>query len=273
MLYRCCAYPYIFETPPAPDAKKMRLYTAAPHPFVFELALDAHKATSENTLDIGFSLFGRGNQYLPYVLHALEKAGTEGLGGRHRQRSQLVLDKLQQTNNHNGSQWHTIYQPGQTLSAMPAGSPDIPDMPERIIMHFITPLRLNRDKHNITPEQFQFSDIFINLMRRISMLSYFHTDAALEADFSTLANHARTIEFSDKQLGWHDWSRYSSRQKTAIQMGGLTGTAELDMHGLNVFWPYLWLGQWTHAGKGTSMGLGHYRIETASLPQQTQPVE
>ncbi|MDT8281377.1 MAG: hypothetical protein RQ982_01045, partial [Gammaproteobacteria bacterium] len=94
-LYRSCAYPYIFETPPALDAKKMRLYTAAPHPFVFELPLSAHKTHAKNTLDIGFSLFGRGNQFLPYVLHALEKAGKEGIGGRHQQRSQLALDKLQ----------------------------------------------------------------------------------------------------------------------------------------------------------------------------------
>ncbi len=34
MLYRSCAYPYIFETPPPPDAAKMRHYTNAPHPFV-----------------------------------------------------------------------------------------------------------------------------------------------------------------------------------------------------------------------------------------------
>jgi CRISPR/Cas system endoribonuclease Cas6 (RAMP superfamily) len=38
------------------------------------------------------------------------------------------------------------------------------------------------------------------------------------------------------------------------------------MDGLDAFWPYLWLGQWTHAGKGTSMGMGAYTIQPASLP-------
>lgn len=40
------------------------------------------------------------------------------------------------------------------------------------------------------------------------------------------------------------------------------GTIELAGDGLEPFWPYLWLGQWTHAGKGVVMGLGGYRIET-----------
>ena len=37
LLYRCCPYPYIFETPPPLAAQKMRKYTAAPHPFLLEL--------------------------------------------------------------------------------------------------------------------------------------------------------------------------------------------------------------------------------------------
>jgi len=48
-----------------------------------------------------------------------------------------------------------------------------------------------------------------------------------------------------------------------VPMGGLIGEVELDGAGLESFWPYLWLGQWTHAGKGAVMGLGGYRIESA----------
>ena len=43
-------------------------------------------------------------------------------------------------------------------------------------------------------------------------------------------------------------------------MGGLVGEFELSDIGLKPFWPYLWLGQWTHSGKGTVMGLGRYRL-------------
>ena len=46
-------------------------------------------------------------------------------------------------------------------------------------------------------------------------------------------------------------------------MGGLIGSVDLDLASalLHEFWPYLWLGQYIHTGKGTSMGLGKYRIE------------
>ena len=34
LLYRNCIYSYLFETPPDPEAGKLRKYNAAPHPFV-----------------------------------------------------------------------------------------------------------------------------------------------------------------------------------------------------------------------------------------------
>jgi len=69
-----------------------------------------------------------------------------------------------------------------------------------------------------------------------------------------------------EQLRWSDWTRYSSRQKTRMQLGGVTGRFVLSGEGLAEHWPVLWRGQWWHIGKTTSMGLGRYRIEAASLP-------
>jgi len=53
-----------------------------------------------------------------------------------------------------------------------------------------------------------------------------------------------------------------------MQLGGLLGTVTFEVRAgprshsneLAPFWPYIWLGQWTHAGKNTSMGLGKYEI-------------
>ena len=98
------------------------------------------------------------------------------------------------------------------------------------------------------------------------MISYFHTDQALEIDFADLTAQAKTVQFSDQKLKWYDWTRYSSRQQTEMIMGGLIGSLILDMQGLQAFWPYLWLGQWTHLGKATSMGMGAYTIRMTSLP-------
>jgi hypothetical protein len=100
------------------------------------------------------------------------------------------------------------------------------------------------------------------------MLTYFHADTPLETDFAALTETARAVSIDSEELSWYDWTRYSSRQDTTMDMGGLLGRFELDGAVLAPFWPYLWLGQWTHAGKGTSMGLGRYALHATSLSEQ-----
>ncbi len=78
--------------------------------------------------------------------------------------------------------------------------------------------------------------------------------------FETPPDPAVALLLAATRLRWRDWSRYSSRQWTAVPMGGLVGEIELNGLGLEPFWPWLWLGQWTHAGKGAVMGLGGYRV-------------
>jgi len=70
--------------------------------------------------------------------------------------------------------------------------------------------------------------LFSVLMRRISMLQTFHTDQPLQLDFKALSAAAREVEVLNNSLRWQDWSRYSSRQKTPLKMGGLVGEVTLD---------------------------------------------
>lgn len=266
LMFRTCAYAYIFETPTPDDAEKMRLYKSAPHPYVFDLPFPGDEQPAAGNLEIGFTLFGRGNQYLPYVLHALEEAGKQGIG---RNRIELALETVEQRVRWVESDWKVVYQSGGKLKSEPPSIAQTPPPADRFRIVFETPLRLRSEEHNIKPDNLRFADLFVALMRRISMLTYFHTDTPLETDFKRLASEARKVEFSAQEMRWHDWTRYSSRQKTTMRMGGLLGSVELDGTEIRPFWPYLWLGQWTHAGKGTSMGLGRYRLVPASLQTRT----
>jgi CRISPR-associated endoribonuclease Cas6 len=261
LLYRCCPYPYIFETPPPLTAQKMRKYTAAPHPFVLE---PPHEA--ENELhQVGLTMIGRGNAYLPYVVHAFQRVGEQGLG---KGRVPMKLIDVRQAEPADTDTWVPIYEPGGTLKPHPPGVPSVPGAPSAIRLRFQTPLRLQRDERLVTPETFRFSDLFGPLLRRVSMLTYFHTDTPLETDFAGLMQQARRVEPREVKLAWKDWTRYSARQKTEMQMGGLVGEITIDLAEASPLWPYLWLGQWVHAGKGTSMGLGRYTIQPASLPNE-----
>lgn len=259
LLYRSCPYPYIFETPPPLAAQKMRKYTAAPHPFL----LEPPRAPETDVHDVGLTLIGRGNGYLPYLIHAFQRAGEQGLG---KDRVPMILMDVRQAEPAETDTWASIYEPGGVLKPSPPGVPNVPLAPPSVRLRFETPLRLQRDERLVTPESFRFSDLFGPLLRRVSMLTYFHTDTPLETDFAGLMELARQVELAGVKVAWKDWTRYSSRQKTEMQMGGLVGEIVVELAEGSPLWPYLWLGQWVHAGKGTSMGLGHYTVQPASLP-------
>ena len=255
LLHRHCIYPYVFETPPAPEVGKLRRYTAAPHPFVLSPGATLYgqlAANTEHTLDV--TLFGHGNRHLPYIIHALDQAGRQGIG---KQRGVLVLFEVQQRV---GADWCSIYRPGENLNPHPAESFTPPCCPMRFTIRLLTPLRIKAHGRLVTQDNFTFKALFSALLRRISLLTAFHADTPLETDFSGLSRAAETIPVAGCDLRWHEWTRYSSRQHSLMQLGGLLGTVTVEHRDCAPFWPYLWLGQWTHAGKNTTMGLGKYQI-------------
>lgn len=252
-----CAYPYLFETPPPPNSTKMRRYEAAPHPFVLDLHTWSDTENVEGVYSLGLTLFGHGFRYLPYFIHAFTKAGHTGLGKWHQPFA--LTDVLQLDGE---GELQVIYRDGKLTAHAKPSLIALPPCPERLTIRLLTPLRIKQEGQNLGRNELNFGSFFSNLQRRISMLSYFHTDTPLETDFKALTELAKHVPLLDADLYWRDWTRYSSRQQTKMQMGGLLGEFELAGD-LDLFWPYLWLGQWTHVGKGTSMGLGAYRIETA----------
>ena len=179
MLKNACAYSYVFETPPPANAEKMRKYTAAPHPFVLQFPETASVSDSIYTLDV--ILFGHGQRYFPYIVHALQTAGQDGIGGHQQVFSLQKIDDI----NLQGL-GETIYQNGELKPQQPAGLPTIPTMPKQIEITFHTPLRIKQDSKNLATREFNFGAFFGTLLRRISMISYFHTDTPLETDFAAL---------------------------------------------------------------------------------------
>lgn len=266
-LWRSCGYAYVFETPPPAQSAKMRKYPAAPHPFVLHLDLHGGELAPGAPYALGFTLIGRGAQHLPHIIHALERAGAAGIG---QGRGKLALERIDQFDP-DGADWTSIYRPGQSCEPRAAITPAIPAAPDQVRVILQTPLRLKREAGIVGVKDFTFGALFSNLLRRISMLTYFHTDTPLETDFAGLTRAARETRHRHAQLRWFDWSRYSSRQQREMTLGGLLGGFTLDGASIEPFWPYLWLGQYLHAGAVTSMGLGRYRLEAAAgLPSRTK---
>ena len=276
VLLRSCPYPFLFESRTPPGATKLTRYPRTPGPCVLEPA-DRRFDTENNTLNLGVTLFGPANDHLPYVVHALDSAGRHGLTAR-----RVALDLLDVQSESRGRDagngaapdigpefedaaerdgWTTIFEPGRHLSPVPAGGPVPPASPAALRVRLLSPLRIKRHEHLVGTASFDFRAFMGGLLRRISLLTYFFGESPLETDFAGLLGAATSVSVTNRALRWREWTRRSSRQGSNLQMGGLTGSFDLAGPEIEPFWPLLWLGQWTHAGKGCTMGLGRYVLE------------
>jgi len=262
-----CVFPYVFETPPPPDTRIMRKYTAAPHPFVLEPPFPGEVLVEPGRpLGLGLTVIGKAQQYLPYLVFAFEHLGRTGLG---RGRVRCALEKVEATLD--GSTYVVYGQEDRSLRAtepftdriaLALGSPDQaaePNEPQQVTLEFQTPARIvyeERLSHTI-----EFHVLIRSLLRRIGHLSYFHCGG----DPSTVAFRewielAGSVRKVSDTLRWYDWERYSARQGTSMRLGGLLGSVTYE-GGVAPFLPLLRAGEALHVGKGASFGLGRYRIE------------
>lgn len=147
---------------------------------------------------------------------------------------------------------------------MPAADPPAPPPADRaILVRLVTPLRLRRDGHLVTPEAFAPGDLLMALLRRVSMLGAFHDVAPLALDFVALKELAGATRWARRAVRWHETRRYSSRQEALLAMGGLVGEVVLEPAPLGPFRELLAVAPWIGVGKGASMGLGQVRLEAA----------
>ncbi|MGA1871275.1 MAG: CRISPR system precrRNA processing endoribonuclease RAMP protein Cas6 [bacterium] len=260
LLREKCIYSWVFETPVPAETQMMRKYTAAPHPFVIDVLMNDHHADA--AIRFGLILIGRATDYLPYFIYAFEELGRIGIG-REKRNFQLidVIEELPHTQEQYGRR--VVYKGTNKMLEkihQPVGWNDIIRIPpsDSIHLSFLTPTRLKYQNH--FTKELEFHIFFRNLLRRISLLSYFHCGYKLDdREFKTLITQAHDIEIAKRSLYWEDWERYSNRQAARMKMGGFMG--EITYEGqFEPFWPYIALGEYIHIGKGSSFGLGKYTI-------------
>jgi hypothetical protein len=255
-------YRYIMETPPPEDAAMMRLYPQAPHPYVIAAPVrerDTHLKRGER-FSLPLKLFGRANDLLAAVLLAFGRAAARGLGP-HRGRARLIHATQRSQPD---AEPVRIFEAGRSFTPQPPWRPDVlaQEPPSEIVLRLHSPLRLAVKGRVLTPDRFTSPyPLLMNIIRRISALCAFHGDAPLQADYRALKQQAEMAQLIDSALVWRDQKRFSARTRKTMPLGGVLGTLRLDLANAPALWPFLWLGQWVHAGKGTVFGLGGYRLE------------
>ncbi len=269
LLEGSCIYSSFYESP-ALGAGITGRGDAVPHPFVLSVSHDGpQKITPGERLRLGITLIGPTTGVLPYLIHALQTSGQRGIGKGH---GRFRLMEVKAEPDLGSRQWEQIYsaETGQ-LYELPEVSCSLGDPPGRIGMSFSTPLRIKQYGKLVGPKEFTVSHLIRQAHRRCGLLARLYVGDDSLAKLRDIEQAEADIRATQVQLHWRDWTRYSSRQGKSMQMGGLIGDLVLEGEGLSAVWPCLWLGQWVHLGKATSMGLGRYRlVDAASLSIRTK---
>ncbi|MEJ5370183.1 MAG: CRISPR system precrRNA processing endoribonuclease RAMP protein Cas6 [Bryobacteraceae bacterium] len=258
LIYRSCVYPYVFETPEERGTAPASVAEAAPHPYVLAVApLWQRRTVLGETVEV--TLIGEGNRAAVYVLHALREGAARGIGA---ERVALRLERIEQQERA-GGEWRRALLEGGLLDLREAATPAPPPMPEVARVRLLTPLRIRRENDLVAPERMGFDELAAAVLRRLALLTRFHTAQMWRMDHARLRAAAAEARILERRLHWQDWARYSNRQGKKIPMGGVMGEFVVETRGLEELWPLLWVGQWVHAGKGAVMGLGRFEVEGA----------
>lgn len=262
LLKERCLYLYLFETAPPQNTQVMRKYPSVPRPFVIEPPCDSKREyRKEEDLSFALILIGKAIEYLPYFIFTFQELGKTGIGkdrGRYilKEVQSLGLTKqsiiYQEKDNllHDGYHLITPNDFQKIYSRLPQNN---------LTLKFVTPTRI-KYQEKLTKE-LEFHILIRNLLRRISLLSYFHCHEEFKKEeIKRLINKAKHIKIHNKNVRWYDWERYSSRQNTRMKLGGFVGEITYGGENFKDFLPYIFLGSYTHVGKGATFGLGQYKI-------------
>jgi hypothetical protein len=251
-------YPAVFETP-APAAHALQRFSEVPNPYVIEPPpLGSRYVPAGGTVSFGLVLVGRALDRLPLIAHAWQRAFARGVGRREAK----------------GRLGDIMFEPPGT--AFPPWDGErarlcphepalaVPPFPEvgAVTLHIATPLRLQKEGHPLPPERLAPRTPFTALLRRASLL--FELQPGLPGLAGAAARLAALAERShdERRLRWKDWTCFSGRQWREMTLEEMVGAWTLagGPDDLKELLPWFWLGQWLHAGKNATMGMGMYSL-------------
>lgn len=199
-------------------------------------------------LEIG--VFADALQHLPALLSALLVAARGRVGNS----GSLPLGAISYERSVSCSAWCQGLPDGPTNWAMP------PTPSGWLRLKVLSPLRLRRNGKDLRGAELMPRDLIANLMRRLTSLALQSGLPEPAWDARALLDAIEPLRWVSPQLHWSVLGRYSQRQKAEMQLGGVTGTACLSADAIGELWPVLWMGQFIHAGKTPSLGMGRYAI-------------
>ncbi len=263
-LQSTCPYTRIFEAVP-PPTHALQNFSAIPNAYVIEpppLGITDHSAGEE--LVFHMVLAGAAREQLALVLFAWQRALAQGLT-----RQRVPADLVQVDWIDADQQAHPVWTANEPMLQEHPAQLDLPPAPtalKALGLQIYSPMRLQQQGKPLRPPQLGARVLLTTLARRVALVLEFHAGQTQWGEqvprIATLAGQVH----DERELRWHDWTRFSSRQQQEMTLGGVLGHWTLHAPGetLIQLWPWLWLGQWLHMGKNATMGMGGYTLEIVS---------
>ncbi len=259
-----CPYTRIFEAPP-PLAHSLQKFSAIPNAYVMEPPpMGLRDLPAGDTLSFHMVLAGDALEQLALVVFAWQRALAQGLTKSRSAADLLSVDWVAA----DGTAQPVWRRDAPVLADHPAtlAVPAAPAALNAITLRIHTPLRLQQQGQPLRPQQLTPRALIAALARRVALVMEFHADQPdWGAGVPEVVRRAEALE-DQRELRWHDWTRYSSRQRQEMTLGGALGrwTLRGSADALAALWPWLWLGQWLHVGKNATMGMGGYTLEAGA---------
>ncbi|WP_017754495.1 CRISPR system precrRNA processing endoribonuclease RAMP protein Cas6 [Calidifontibacillus oryziterrae] len=258
-----CVYAYVFETSSPEGSEILINNESIPRPFLLEPPNDSktYFAPGER-FTFGFSLFGKGIEYLPYFIYVLDAMGRQGFG---RGQKQAELRQVWSVDAY-GDLAKPIFSNAQRKVIndfiIVTGEEILTqncELSGECRIHFASPARLKYDGEFVSNPAFHI--VLRSAVRRITSLLYFHHDEPkLNFDFGRLFQQAeKEITCKKSNVEWTSWERYSNRQKQRLKMGGIVGNAAYQGD-FEPYLPWLQLAEWSNIGKNPVFGLGKVKF-------------
>ena len=264
-LLQTCPYTRIFEAP-APATHALQKFSNIPNAYVIEPPPFGYATLEAGELLVfHMVLVGAALEQLALVVFAWQRALAAGLTPS---RSAAELERVEHVNSDDTSDGVATVvwcrdQPSLTVHEASLEIPAAPLHLKRINLDIHTPMRLQSQGQPLRADQLTARAVVSAMARRVALVLEFHAaQTQWGAQVPPLVELARALDVQH-DLNWQDWTRYSSRQKQVMTLGGVMGRWTLlgDTQALATLWPWLWLGQWLHVGKNATMGMGAYTLK------------
>ena len=256
-LYRSCPYTAIFETPP-PEGEALQKFSQIPNAYVIEPPVWGKRAVEVGEeLTFGFILFGRARDQLALVIYALQRAFHFDVG--HGKADLLAVHRVDlNTDGKTADQLIYTREMERVAAHDQTTTLSIPKT-DSVTIRVMTPMRIQKNGRPLGPEDLTPRAVLMTLIRRVTLLSFYQNGESIELDYTALARETDGVDMV-VDMGWKDWTRYSSRQKQTMSLGGVVGTIKFKNLSplMRIF---LTVGTLTHIGKNASFGMGQYVIE------------